>query len=511
MTQKIISNLNNLKKKINNLKKKEKKIVLCHGVFDVLHYGHILHFEEAKKLGDVLVVSVTSDKFVNKGPNRPIFNLETRMRMLSSLKDTDLIIGNNNQTPIELIKNLKPNIYCKGKDYINNNKDLTGNIKRELKAIKSVGGKMHYSKTELMSSSKIINQTSLSLNPKQQKFINKIKSNHLYNNDDKISSTIKSFSNLKVLIIGETIIDQYVFCESLGKSGKEPVLVLRDLYSEKYLGGAAAIANNISDFCKKVTIMSSIGQKKEEKNFIIKKLKKNVRYFFLNKSNSPTIMKKRYLDEINKTKVLGVYSINDEPLNKREEIIFRRKLMDEIKKHDLIIASDYGHGLISNNLAKDIIKNSKFLAVNTQVNASNIGYHVISKYKGANFITVNETELRHELRDKNSKVTELIKKISDNLKCKYVTVTCGDKGAFIFNRFNKKIYHSPAFANNVVDKVGTGDTMMTLIALSLCKKINLDFAMFISSLAAAENINNFATKKNLVKANFIKSVQSYLK
>jgi rfaE bifunctional protein kinase chain/domain/rfaE bifunctional protein nucleotidyltransferase chain/domain len=511
MIEKISPNIVNLKKKLDYLKKKGKKIILCHGVFDVLHYGHVLHFEEAKKLGDILVVSVTSDKFVNKGPNRPIFNLETRMRMLSSIKDIDFVIANNNQTPIDLIKNLKPNIYCKGKDYINNSKDLTGNIKKEINAIKSVGGKIHYSVTEMMSSSKIINQTSLNLNPSQQKFINKIKNSNYVNNDDKILSVFESFSNLKVLIVGETIIDQYVFCESLGKSGKEPVLVLRDLYSEKYLGGAAAIANNISDFCASVKIMSCIGQKKEEKNFIQNKLKKNIKTFFLSKKNSPTIIKRRYLDEINKTKVLGVYSINDQPLDKREELIFRNKLIKEIKKHDLVIVSDYGHGLISKNLAKEIIKKSKFLAVNTQVNSSNIGYHVISKYKGANFITVNETELRHELRDKNSKITDLIKKISNNLKCKFVTATCGDEGAFIYNRLTKKINRSPAFANKVVDKVGTGDTMMTLIALSLYKKINMDFAMFISSLAAAENINNFATKKNLIKTNLIKSVQSYLR
>ena len=75
----------------------------------------------------------------------------------------------------------------------------------------------------------------------------------------------------------------------------------------------------------------------------------------------------------------------------------------------------------------------------------------------------------------------------------------------------KKINHSPAFASKVVDKVGTGDTMLILIALALYNKLDLDFSMLISSLAAAENINNFANKKNLVKNNLIKSVQAYLK
>ena len=511
MTDKIFSRFQDLKHKVQILKNKNKNIVLCHGVFDVLHYGHVLHFNEAKKFGDILIVSVTSDKFVNKGPNRPIFKLETRMKMLSSIKSIDYVVANNDQTPINLIKTLKPNIYCKGKDYINNNQDITGNIRKEIKAIKSVGGKIHYSSTELMSSSKIINQTNLNLDIKQQKFINKIKSYNLFNSNEKISSVFKKFEDLKVLVLGETIIDEYNFCESLGKSGKEPVLVLKDLYSEKYLGGAAAIANNVSEFCKHITLVSNIGENSQEESFINKKLNKKIKKFFLKKKNSPTIIKKRYLDEINKTKVLGVYSINDEPLNSSDEKKLREKIKQEIKKHDLIIVSDYGHGLISKQLAKEIIRGSKFLAVNTQVNASNIGYHVISKYKGANFIMVNETEMRHELRDKNTKVTELIKKVSENLKSKFTTVTCGDEGAFIYDRISKKMNHSPAFASKVVDKVGTGDTMMILITLSLFKKINLDFAMFISSLAAAENINNFANKNNLVKNNLIRSIDSYLK
>ena len=75
-----------LQKKINYLKKIKKKIVLCHGVFDVIHAGHISHFKSAKKFGDILIVSVTGDKFVNKGFNRPIFNLNDRKKILSELR-----------------------------------------------------------------------------------------------------------------------------------------------------------------------------------------------------------------------------------------------------------------------------------------------------------------------------------------------------------------------------------------------------------------------------------------
>jgi bifunctional ADP-heptose synthase (sugar kinase/adenylyltransferase) len=143
--------------------------------------------------------------------------------------------------------------------------------------------------------------------------------NTYLNNDSKISSTMNSFSDLKVLVIGETIIDEYVYCEALGKSGKEPILVLRDLYKEKYLGGTAAIARNVSSFCKKITLLTNIGQKNDEKKFIQSNLEKNIKTIFLNKKNSPTIIKKRFIEQINKTKVFGIYSLNDQPLDNDQE------------------------------------------------------------------------------------------------------------------------------------------------------------------------------------------------
>ena len=124
-----------------------------------------------------------------------------------------------------------------------------------------------------------------------------------------------------------------------------------------------------------------IGEKKEYLIDINKNLPKNIKTKFIYKENSPTIVKKRYVDSISQSKVIGIYNINDEILNKKDEIIFNKLLKKEIKKHDLIIVSDYGHGLISKKSANLICKKSKFLALNAQVNASNIGYHTIRNYK----------------------------------------------------------------------------------------------------------------------------------
>ena len=109
---------------------------MCHGVFDVLHIGHIKHFEQAKKIVDILVVSVTSDEFVKKGPNRPAFNQNLRMKAISSLEAIDFVVISNEKTAINNLKKIKPNFYIKGKEYKDASLDLTGEIKNEINVLK---------------------------------------------------------------------------------------------------------------------------------------------------------------------------------------------------------------------------------------------------------------------------------------------------------------------------------------------------------------------------------------
>ena len=238
---------------------------------------------------------------------------------------------------------------------------------------------------------------------------------------------------------------------------------------------------------------------------------KNVKTRFLNKKNSSTIIKKRFVEDINKTKVLGVYTLNDQPLDKKQEKTFNNEVLTQIKNHDVVIVSDYGHGLISDRSAELIIKKSKFVAVNTQVNASNLGFHVISKYLGADLITINETELRHELRNKTENVKVLMKKLSKKLKSIYTNVTCGAEGSHIYNAQNKKIISCPAFASKVTDKVGTGDAMLAMLAISLYRKNDIKFSMLLSALGAAYNIQHMANKSSINRTYITRSLQSYLK
>src|SRR5258706_10919200 len=114
--------------------------VLCHGCYDVIHPGHLEHFKKAKALGDRLVVSVTSDRWVLKGPGRPIFPQAQRMAMISELRCVDGVTLTDAETAVELINMLKPEIFCKGPDY--HRYDRTSNLQKEKAAVESYGGRL---------------------------------------------------------------------------------------------------------------------------------------------------------------------------------------------------------------------------------------------------------------------------------------------------------------------------------------------------------------------------------
>ncbi len=498
-----IKNLKELQHIVADLKSKDKKIVQCHGVFDLLHIGHIKHFEEAKSFGDVLVVTITPDEFVHKGPNRPAFTTTLRLEALAALESIDFVSANEWPIAVDTIKMILPDIYCKGPDYKDHKDDVTGKIDDEEKAVKSVGGKIMYTADITFSSSNLLNKFGDVYNKSQKSFIEtKLKGG----NFEEIKIKIDELQNLNVLVVGETIVDQYVFCEALGKSGKEPVLVLRELNMEQYAGGAAAIARHLSDFCGTVSLLSMLGEKKEHEQFVLDSLPKNIEPYFIYKKAAPTITKKRFVDYISKSKSLGVYSIDDSQMNGENLNQLHAYLDQLIPKHDLVIVSDYGHGFLSRETAKQISKQSVFTSLNAQINAANIGYHTMNNYNNIDCAIINETELRHELRDRESDIETLMKQLTNNLLIKNMVVTQGTSGATLYSAEDEKYHNCPAFAEKVVDKIGAGDAMLALLSCLLKKGFDPDLSLFVGSLAAAQSVETIG---NSVPVNKIKLLKTF--
>lgn len=507
--KKLILNTSELKKKVTFLKKKNNnKIVLCHGVFDVVHIGHIKHFEKAKKFGDILIVSITADKHVKKGPGKPLFSEKIRAEYLSSLKLIDFIYINHEETAINVLNIVKPNYYIKGQDYKIRKSDITNNILLEEKTVKKNKGKIIFTDEVQFSSSKIINSNSDIYTDEQQNYFNKTKN---FFNVESLKVILKKIEKLNVLVIGETIIDQYNFCEALGKSGKDPFLTFKPKISNDYLGGAAAIANNVAVFCKKVNFISMVGEKKEYQNFINRKLKKNINHFFLNKKNSPTILKKRYLDLVNHNKVFGLYSLNESMIINSEVAKLNQEIKKKIKKADIVIVSDYGHGFISESTTKLITKYNSKLFLNTQINSANIGYHSLNKFKKINFLIINETELRHELRSKHATIESLSIILTKNFEIKHLVITRGKNGLVYYDFKNHKFYYCPSFSNNVTDKVGTGDNMLAAMALFFRLDAPTYVSLLFGSAAAYSAIQSYANSEVLDKNKLIKFLEYSLK
>ena len=351
-----------------SLKKNNEKIILCHGVFDVLHYGHLNHFEFAKKKASKLIVSVTHDNFVNKGPDRPINKIHDRVRLLSSLNVVDHVVVSPYSSAAEIINLLKPHFYLKGEEYQKSKNDVAGNLKIEKKACLKNNVKLIFSDGATFSSSKIINKLDTQ-NSKKIKFLNKLKNKITPKGIVKIFNSIKS---KKILVIGETIIDRYIFSEVVGKSGKEPMLVLSEKFKSDCVGWAAAIAKQIVSYSNNISFLTCLGEKKEYLKSVNNYLRGiNINYLF--KKSSPTILKMRYVDEASNTKMLGVYNINDQQLNKIDENKVLNILKKNISKFDLVIISDYGHGFLTKKISSFISKNAKNISVNCQINANNNG------------------------------------------------------------------------------------------------------------------------------------------
>ena len=502
-------NEKNIHKIINNLKKHKKKIVLCHGVFDLFHVGHLDYLKEAKDAGDILIVSVTTDRFVNKAPGRPFFNTTQRLNLLSSISLVDYVVESDFETAENIIQLIKPNIYFKGADYRDNTKDITNKIKKEINVLKKFKGKILYSRSQIFSSSKLLNKYEQK-NENVDLFLSKFKKKYTFNF---VNRVLNKASKISIFIIGETIFDKFVFCNYLGRSGKENILTVENINEKLFLGGSLALANHISALSSKVSVCSVIGDNLKDLSFIKKNLLSNVKFHFIKSKKSPTIVKEKIIEKSDNSKLLGIYKFNDGPILENEAIKIKKIILKNITKNKLILISDYGHGLISRKMAIDIIKKrKKNLFVNTQLNAANFGYHTIGKYINSSCAIINEIELRHELRNRHSKIEFLLPILAKRLNIKNLIVTAGAKGSYGYILSSKKFFYCPAFTNVFKDKIGAGDCYMGVFSIIFnIYPRDMHLAMFVASMATIDAISGYGSECLLDKTRLKKRIFYTLK
>ncbi len=482
-----------------------KKIVHCHGVFDLLHIGHIRHLEQARKMGDILVVTVTPDRYVDKGPDRPAFTETLRAEAIASLSCTDYVAINKWPTAVETVTMLRPHFYVKGSEYAIN--DLTGNILREEKAVKSVGGRIVFTNDVTFSSSSLINKYLPSLPEEVCNYLYDFRKRY---KSQEIIRFLEGARLLKVLVVGEAIVDEYEYCEVLGKSGKEPVLVGRYLSKDAFAGGVLAIANHVAGFCDQVGLLTCLGEQYSREDFVRSNLKDNVKPMFLYKKDSPTITKRRYVERYLMQKLFEVYEINDDPLSDSQNSLLCAKLNEILPDFDVVIVSDYGHGVLTKEVINVLCGGSRFLAVNTQLNAGNQGFNTISKYTRADYVCLSQPELLLETRNRDGDLESMIVSVAEKLNCDRVVVTRGRFGSVSYHK-SEGFAKVPAFTHHVEDRVGAGDSVLSITSLCAAQEAPAEVMGFVGNVVGAEAVNIICNKRSIERIPLMKHIEHLLK
>lgn len=502
-----IKTLNELAAVVRRLKKGGRKVVQCHGVFDLLHPGHIRHFEAAKREGDVLVVTLTRDKYVNKGPGRPVFNERLRAESVAALQSVDYVAVNEWPTAVNTIKKLRPDVYAKGSDYSDAKKDLTGEIRNEEAVVRSVGGRLHFTDDISFSSTKLLNMH-FSVYPEEtESYLKAFREKYTA---EQVIGWLKGLAGMKVLVIGDAIIDEYHYCSAMGKSSKENIIPTRFLRGETFAGGVLAAANHIAGFCDQVHLVTCLGGQNSCKEFVKGHLKPNVTAKFFLRGDGPTTVKRRFIEHAFLSKLFEVCFIDDRPLPAAIERELHSYLKGIIRRYDLVLVGDFGHGFIEKNTVDFLARRARYLVVNAQTNSANAGFNLITKYPRADYLCIDEPEMRLAMRAKFDGMEDLVVRIAKQVKYKKAMVTLGHRGSLGYGP-KEGFSRTPVFSKEIVDRMGAGDAFLSITAPCAAAGCPTEVIGFIGNAVGALKVLIVGNRSSVEPVPLYKFITTLLK
>ena len=448
-------------------------VVLAHGCWDVIHVGHIRHLREAKEQGDWLIVSVTSDRFVNKGADRPKFKQEQRMEMLRALGCVDEVVLNDAPDASEIIAQVKPAVYVKGIDYSTPDEGLV----REESAVKANGGRLHITKTDKWSSSRIINQERY-----DAETIRFIEYARAANYRDHIFRAFDKADKMAFAFVGERIVDEYRYVRAIGKPSKEYTVATVETRKECFDGGVIA-ASHHGEF-KNISVVCG-----------------------------PKPMKKtRYIDEDYSRKLFEIYSEDRLNFDANTREFVNQSVTETIAKSDAVIVFDFGHGLMDEHCINQV-RRAKFAAVNAQSNAGNYGFNPVTRYKGADMFCVDDPEARLGAGIQHDDIHHVAAELAGRLfwpnKTQKLIVTHGKLGCFVLD--GVKELQMPAFAKQAVDTMGAGDAFLAIAGPLAAAGTPLAAAAFAGNVAGAIKVSILGHRRHVGRQELVSTIESLLK
>ena len=445
------------------------RIVLCHGAFDLIHVGHLIHFEEARAQGDLLVVTVTADAHITK--KRSVsFNEHDRLRQLAALEIVDYVALVEEPSAVSPIEALKPDVYVKGPEYADLLLDKTANIVREKALVEQHGGHVHFTDGKTFSSTKL---SHFLLSAPEA-----VQDNPLLRNErvlfrdlsgmgftlEQLKRFLTAASRLRVCLIGETIIDEWVDVTVTNLSMKSRCVAGLERARTRQIGGTGVIALHLAAFVQHVDCFTN-GPALEYPS--------NVRMT----STAPNALTKtRFVDQESGFKLFE---------SKSPDLQVSSPPPLDFDAYDLVLIADFGHGLEDATAlnARIASRDRAFVAAMAQVNSSNYGYNLPTKYHGVDYVSLNRTEAELCLRERGLPLAELEARVSRLLGVSAISVTDGDRGVLVNKRGES--FALPTLSTLVVDTIGCGDAYFALSSLAACLDLPASMIALAGSIAAA--------------------------
>ncbi len=502
-----ILSLDELERTAAALRRDGKRLVLCHGTFDLMHAGHIRHLQRARQEGDVLMVTLTGDAHVSKGPGRPVFREDLRAETLAALACVDFVAINQDPAATGAIARVRPHVYAKGSDYRNAADDVTGNIAREQQAAEAGGGKILFTDEITFSSSSLLNEHFGVFSPAARDYLRGLRRSFGYQD---VIGQVRSLAGLKVAVVGDAIIDQYCYINVLGQVGKGNALAVKYESEEQFAGGAIAVANHAGGFAGGVTLVTGLGKAQTHEQFIRSKLLPNVTPAFFYVDDAPTVTKRRFVDS-DLSKLFEVYLINEQPLPGGVEAAVCAWLEAHLDEFDVVIVPDYGNGFISKAMVEVLCRKARFLAVSTQLNSGNRGHHVVTRYPRVDFASINEPELRLAAHMRLDPIALVAETIGQRIQAAHIAITRGTEGVLLKDRKRGADHHVPALSTRVIDRIGAGDAFLALAGLCLGGRLAPEVAAFVGSVAAALDVQIVCNREPVNPVALFKYVSTLLK
>jgi rfaE bifunctional protein kinase chain/domain len=462
---------------------RSKRVIMCHGTFDIVHPGHVRHLLYAKSKADVLVASLTADAHIAKANFRPYVPQELRAFNLAALECVDYVVIDPEAKPIRNIGIIKPDYFAKGYEY-GREGGLHPRTSEEKAAVESYGGELLLTPGDIVySSSNIIETEPPAI--ATEKLMSLLAAENL--SFDDLRGTLSKLNNIRVHVVGDTIVDSYTHTVLIGGMTKTPTMSVRFENRSDFVGGAGIVAKHLRAAGADVTFSTVLGDDSLSA-FVLNDLRE------AGVNCTPIIDRTRPTTHKNAIIAGGYNLLKIDTLDNRSiSARIVENLQGQIRETpaDIVVFSDFRHGMFNRETIPQLtgaIPKDVFRVADSQV-ASRWGN--ILEFNGFDLITPNEREARFALGDQDSVVRPLGLELYRQAACKTLILKLGERGLMTFRSIPSQeqdvraFFAVDSFADRVVDAVGSGDALLAYAALSLFATKNSVIASVLGSLAAA--------------------------